>query len=113
MPFSFAAILNFKLPSNKFLRGVALEARRYTVSDLFENGVVDVVAKEATGAAILEAARELAKRYAPLAKGGTWGLIKVWPIANFFTIFFLNNYSFLFLFTLARSCKGDSANSQR
>jgi len=76
MPYSFAAILNFKLPSNKFLRGVALEARRFTVGDLLENGLVDVVAKEATGAAILEATRELAKRHAALAKGGTWGLIK-------------------------------------
>jgi len=76
MPFSFAAILNYKLPSNKILREVVLEARRYTVKDLVELGLVDVVAKEATGPAILDAARELAMERAPLAKTGAWGLIK-------------------------------------
>ncbi len=59
------------------MREIVLEARRYGVKDLVEIGLVDVVAKEATGAAVLDAARDLARQRAPLARTGAWGLIKV------------------------------------
>lgn len=75
MPFSFAALLNYKLPTPKVVREVCLEAKRFTGKELYSLGVVDVLAEDGAGA--LKAARELATQRAELAKTGVWGLMKV------------------------------------
>lgn len=75
MPFSFAALLNYKLASPKLVREVTLEAKRFTGKELHAVGVVDILAEN--GAGVLQAARDLAEKNAPLAKTGVWGLMKV------------------------------------
>lgn len=75
MPFSFAALLNYKLPSPKTVREVALEAKRFTGKELHSIGVVDILAENGEG--VLKAARELAAKNGELAKTGVWGLMKV------------------------------------
>lgn len=75
MPFSFAALLNYKLPTPKLVREVALEAKRFTGKELYDAGVVDILAEGPGG--VLKAARELAAQRADLAKTGVWGLMKV------------------------------------
>jgi len=74
MPFSFAAILNYKLSSPKLVREVALEAKRFTGKELYDAGVIDILAEN--GAGVLQAARDLAGQRADLAKTGVWGLMK-------------------------------------
>lgn len=75
MPYSFAAVLNYKLPTAKLVREVSLDARRYSAKELYDLGTIDVLAEN--GTAVLKAARELAMERADLAKQGVWGLIKV------------------------------------
>ena len=75
MPYSFAALLNYKLPSSKMVREVCLEAKRYTGKELHAVGVVDILAED--GAGVLKAARALAAQHGELAKSGVWGLMKV------------------------------------
>jgi enoyl-CoA hydratase/carnithine racemase len=75
MPFSFAALLNYKLPSSKMVREVCLEAKRYTGKELHDVGVVDILAENGSG--VLNAARDLAAQREGLAKSGVWGLMKV------------------------------------
>lgn len=74
MPFSFAAILNYKLGSPKLVREVVLEGKRFTSKELFDQGVIDILAED--GAGVLKAARALAAEKAPLAKSGVFGLMK-------------------------------------
>ncbi|KAF8313082.1 ClpP/crotonase [Clavulina sp. PMI_390] len=74
MPTSFAAIMRYKLPSPSMLRGVVMEAKRYTGKELLELGVVDAVADN--GAGVMKAARELAAARGDLAKTGVWGIMK-------------------------------------
>jgi len=74
MPYSFAALLNYKLPSSKMVREVCLEAKRYTGMELHAVGVVDILAED--GAGVLKAARALAVQRGELAKTGVWGLVK-------------------------------------
>lgn len=75
MPFSFAALLNYKLPSSKIVREVCLEAKRFTGKELRDAGVVDILAENGVG--VLKAARDLAAQREGLAKTGVWGLMKV------------------------------------
>lgn len=75
MPYSFAAVLNYKLPTAQLVREVSLDARRYSAKELYDLGTIDVLAEN--GTAVLKAARELAMERADLAKQGVWGLIKV------------------------------------
>lgn len=74
MPFSFAAILNYKLGSARLVRDVAMEGKRFTGKELFNEGVIDQLAED--GAAVLKAARAMAAEKAPLAKTGVFGLMK-------------------------------------
>lgn len=80
MPYSFAALLNYKLPTSKMVREVCLEAKRYTGKELHAVGVVDILAED--GAGVLKAARALAAQRGELAKSGVWGLMKVCSTTN-------------------------------
>jgi enoyl-CoA hydratase/carnithine racemase len=75
MPYSFAAILGYKLGSPKVVRQVCLEAKRFTGKELCDLGVIDVLAEDGTG--VLKAARDLAAEKGKLANTGVWGLMKV------------------------------------
>jgi len=74
MPFSFSAVLNYKLSSPRLIREVCLEGRKFTGTELHDVGVVDILAED--GAGVLKSARDLAAQRAELAKSGVWGLIK-------------------------------------
>lgn len=75
MPYSFAAVLDYKLPTTKLVSEVSLDARRFSAKELYDLSVIDVLAEN--GAGVLKAARELAMERADLAKLGVWGLVKV------------------------------------
>lgn len=75
MPYSFAAVLDYKLPTTKLVREVSMDARRFTAQELYDLGTIDVLAED--GAGVFKAARQLALERADLARTGFWGLIKV------------------------------------
>lgn len=57
------------------MRTVALEGKRLGGQELYDLGVVDILAENGVG--VLKAARELAMQRADLAKTGVWGIAKV------------------------------------
>lgn len=78
------SILNYKLPT-RAIRKTAIEGHRFTPSELFELGVVDLTvpvspsqssSSRPDSAALVKAAHEFALSKAPLAKSGVFGLIK-------------------------------------
>lgn len=75
MPYAWAALLNYKLPSPDIVREVALGAKRFTGKELHAIGVVDIIADNGEG--VMKVARGLAARNGELARTGVWGLTKV------------------------------------
>lgn len=68
------------------MRTVALEGKRLGGQELYDLGVVDILAENGVG--VLKAARELAMQRADLAKTGVWGLAKVGTYSS--CLFYLN-----------------------
>lgn len=73
--FAFASVLNYKLPTTEVVRTVVLEGKRLGGQELYDLGIVDLLAEN--GAGVLKAARDLATQRMDLANGGVWGLSKV------------------------------------
>ena len=60
-------------------RKIALEGHRFTPKEALAAGLVDHIVPGDSAEAVLHKARELAELVDSLAKGGSWGLIKVDP----------------------------------
>ena len=75
-PTSLAAVARTKLTPTA-LRALALEGHRFTPDEALASGMLDVVADGGSSAAVLEAAKKLAREKAETAKSGAYGLIKV------------------------------------
>lgn len=75
--------MNHRLPSPLAIRKTVLEGHRWTPAELLSIGVVDELADPSVSSMsqdyvppVVQKARILAARYAPLAKTGVFGLMK-------------------------------------
>jgi enoyl-CoA hydratase/carnithine racemase len=75
-PLSFAALFRAKVGDARTLRSIALQGDRITPGRAKELGLVDEVFGERTEETLGKAV-EFAKKAAPAARMGVWGLIKV------------------------------------
>ncbi|KAF8320805.1 ClpP/crotonase [Clavulina sp. PMI_390] len=73
LPTSVNAIINYRLPESAIIRKTILETHRWTAKELAtpEIGLIDQVADD-----LLAAAHAQAKKVAPLAKTGVFGILK-------------------------------------
>lgn len=74
-PHSFAAVLQEKARKPSLIRAIAMEGRRFTSKELFEQGMVDQLAEGGTPGVIAKATK-LAESISQNASTGVWGLIK-------------------------------------
>lgn len=76
-PLSFTTTLRVKVGDANLHRKIALEGHRFTPQEALAAGLVDRIVPGDSAEAVLRMTRELAESVDSLAKGGSWGLIKV------------------------------------
>ena len=69
--------LRAKVRDANLQRKIALEGHKFTPQEALAAGLLDRIVPGDSAEAVLHVARELAESVDTLARGGTWGLIKV------------------------------------